>query len=428
MKIRVLSVWLCLLLCSLFFWGCSTTTPGIETIAEKSIGENSKEGVQSEPTPEPAQEVAPDAGPEPVVDAGDEPTPETVPENSPEVTPETTTDTEPQPDGVKVEPKKWVWVDVPGSRCGYGSQTGFGINASPGAEMLYIYLQGGGACWKDNGLVGNCFSVQPTAFNLKGFDKKKFESDNLTKSQLKSFTFRRDSPINPFANAHHAFIPYCTGDVFSGSTQVKFKNGKTMYFQGHTNMKMFLNRLKSTFPNLKRVVIAGSSAGGFGAAINWGLTQKIFGDKVIVDLLDDSGPPMSPSAKQWKEWRDTWKIVPPPGCKDCDLGIDNIFNHYAATLLKNGRRMAFLSFDRDSVIRTFYGLNDLTGRRFKDRLTLLLDRMDQVKGAHYYVLPGSRHTMLISGTDSLKNKKKVELTRWIEWFVKGDKSWSSYRD
>src|SRR5262245_13106985 len=47
-------------------------------------------------------------------------------------------------------PGQWTWVPVDGSKCASGSTAGIAVNLSPSADAgqdLFIYLQGGGACW-----------------------------------------------------------------------------------------------------------------------------------------------------------------------------------------------------------------------------------------------------------------------------------------
>src|SRR5690606_25802000 len=41
----------------------------------------------------------------------------------------------------------WSWLPVEGSRCARGATAGIGIKRGTSAEDLFIYLQGGGACW-----------------------------------------------------------------------------------------------------------------------------------------------------------------------------------------------------------------------------------------------------------------------------------------
>ena len=417
--------------------GPEVTTPSEKTEAAKEAGNNEPTG--KEGTTEAAKEVGDaDAStpeetseplPEPTVEKGQEPTvPETVAEETPTekdyVWPEKPTLGDP----IKADPDKWTWVDIKGAKCGYGTDTGFAINPHTDTTVtqLLIHMQGGGACWSDSGLIGNCYGIQPTATNLKGYDAAKFKSDSSAQGTIKSFFFQRGNADNVFAKAHYVFIPHCTGDVYSGNAEVTFPNGKKMHFVGHRNMKLYFARIAATFPNLKHVVLTGSSAGGFGAAINWGLVQFYFGDKVRVDLIDDSGPPMPPAGTRWQQWTTTWKTVMPPGCPaGCKTNIFNIIKHYDATMIQKGRKMAFLSTERDSVIRAFFGMLDANGDQFKTALYKLLGDLDTINDLHYYVIPGNGHTMFSNAT-SKTNSQNVKLTDWIKAMVTDDASWKSY--
>jgi hypothetical protein len=91
------------------------------------------------------------------------------------------------------------------------------------------------------------------------------------------------------------FIPYVTGDVFFGSKP----NGTipnvagTFQFVGKTNMMKFLARIVPTFSDAQTVLLAGSSAGGIGALLNYTYVADSFIDQghgARVFALNDAGP------------------------------------------------------------------------------------------------------------------------------------------
>jgi hypothetical protein len=62
-------------------------------------------------------------------------------------------------------------------------------------------------------------------------------------------------------------IPYCTGDAHAGDAVVEMMVGsvaRPTYFVGAKNAALALARLGATFPDLDRVFLAGTSAGGGG--------------------------------------------------------------------------------------------------------------------------------------------------------------------
>lgn len=383
------------------------STSGTETTSEQVVDGSAEMAaeVAAETTAEPVAEMTTDAG---------ESLPEAVTETTPE-TPIGPFNGEP----IQAPEKTWTWVDFPDTKCGYGSPTGLGVNLMPGAKRALIYLQGGGACWLEAGLIGSCFGSS-SASNLNGFGKSQFDSMN-TKN---SFFFDRNQAGNVFADAHLIFIPYCTGDVYMGDKTTTYSNGKTMHFHGHKNMLAYFKRLVPTLKGVEHVVISGSSAGGFGASLNWWLAQKAFGDDLKVDLLNDSGPPMDPIPGRWEEWTKAWNAQLPPDCSDCAQGIDKILTYFEKNMLAKGRKMGFLGHDRDNVIRAFFGYLDATGNAYKAEHDKLLARLDGIANIGYFVLAGTKHTFL-GDPASFTGSDGTPLAVWIDRMVKGDAAWKS---
>ncbi len=407
---------------------------GPEPVEEPTGAETQEPTQQPEPGPESGLEPGPEPGPELVVDAGsgnESATPEPTQDNSVSDAgspPESTIPEWINGQPVQAPSQKWTWVDVKGSKCGYGTQTGFGINLNPGAKRAFIFLQGGGGCWTRYDVIGSCFKLVNSSLYLTGFNKSVFAVDAFTLVTLNSFFFKRVK-ANVFQNDHYVFIPYCTGDVHSGDGTMKSLLGRTMHFHGHKNMKLFLARIVPTLKGVKEVYIAGSSAGGFGAALNWGLVQQAFGNHVKVHLINDSGPPMEPGKGRWNTWVKAWNMAMPPGCPNqCKTDISAIIDHYKKTLMKQGRKMAFLSYDKDAIINTFFGYGDPLGNTFQKGIKGLIKVMDTIFNAEYFILSGRSHTMLLVGPENIKDSKtKVTLPQWIEWMVKDDPSWKGIK-
>lgn len=316
----------------------------------------------------------------------------------------------------------WRWVDFPDTKCADGSATGLGINLSPGADKALIYLEGGGACWS----YENCFAV-PTAFHLDGFGREDFEG-LLTETYLHSTLFDRFDARNPLRDAHLVFVPYCTADAFMGDRVARFEGGlfgldeREMHFAGAANIRAYLRRLAPTFAEVDHVVLAGSSAGGFGAAFNWWAVKAFFAD-VRVDVIDDSGPPIEPVGGNWGIWQETWGVRLPDGCVDCDQRVGAIMEHARRTLARQGR-FALLSYRRDTIISAFFGLFP---HEFEQRLMAFAAAADGDAAINYFVLPGPLHTFMILGFDQIEADNGLPLWRWVEQMIDGDPAWASVR-
>jgi hypothetical protein len=136
-------------------------------------------------------------------------------------------------------------------------------------------------------------------------------------------------------------------------------------------MQKFVARWVPTFKDtVKRVILTGSSAGGFGAALNFSMVQDSFGGGVAVDVLDDSGPPFAdtfmPVCMQ-KKWRDLWGLndALPPDCAECLQTDGGGLVHLSDFLVRKhpAAKIALVSSMQDEIIRLFYsaGNNDCMG-------------------------------------------------------------------
>ena len=308
--------------------------------------------------------------------------------------------------------EQWTWVDFADSTCANGVPTGIAVNPKAGSEDLFIYLQGGGACWE--GVT--CF-VLKSAVNIEtGYTAASFE----TESDRGLPGFNRDVPTNPFKGAHFVFVPYCTGDVHSGdSTQVI--SGRTVRFQGGANTAAYLKRLKVTFPDVKRVYLTGSSAGAFGAQLNYTRVSQTF-PTAEVHVLADSGQMINPSGTLLTDWVAAWNITVPQGCTDCLTHFPSYIDWLAGT--HPNRRFALLAYSRDGVLRRFFNYEPAP---YQVQTELLLSaKYDPRANAKYFYLAGDDHTMLGSQFNTT-GAGNVTLNEFItKWYV-GDPTWANVK-
>ncbi len=325
-------------------------------------------------------------------------------------------DTYPFEPGEKIDAPmgEWTWVPFADSSCANGQPTGIGINRG-NADKLVIYLEGGGACWD----ATTCYALK-TATNIEsGFDQAAFavrsKKENMAGSHMD-----RDNEANPFKDASFVYIPYCTGDVHSGSREQSYEGNVTKHF-GRRNVEAFLKRIVPSFDGVDRVVLTGSSAGGFGAAVNFWKVSHAFGTGVRVDLIDDSGPPF-PSDKMayLPTWKSAWDLdgALPPGCEACKIDLTSAIGYYSRQYPES--KIALLSFDKDSVISRFFNLDATT---FSTTLgSVVSGTFDVTPNARAFVVSGTKHTML--GTLSIAGSAGT-VGAWITEMQNDGASWAS---
>lgn len=314
----------------------------------------------------------------------------------------------------------WQFQEVEGAFCANGSKTGIGISKGT-SKRLTVFLEGGGACWNE----AYCY-LAPQASNLDGFDKTKFDARiaKVDKSLLD-----RTAANNPFKDDSFVYIPYCTGDVHSGDKEQKYSpdNARITKHVGRKNIEADLKVIQPLFKDVERVELTGSSAGGFGAALNYWRFKAAFG-ATRVDLVDDSGPPFPIDViSNWSEWVAAWDLYGniDPGCTACREGdkadkITELLPYYAKT--NTGARFSLLSYDKDPTIRQFFGISPGTFKTTLEEITKA--QFDTLPNAKAFEITGETHTML--GDLTTKSGDK-ELGAWLTDQVSDSATWATVR-
>ncbi len=321
-------------------------------------------------------------------------------------------------DPIDAPTNEWTWVPFDNAFCANGQSTGIGVNLSDTSDDVVIFLMGGGACWD----ALTCY-LASTAVNISsGYGQGQFDND--AKGFLNnSLMFDRDNSKNLFRDASYVFVPYCTGDVHAGNN-VAIYNGKETMHVGAVNMEAYLQRIVPTFADAKRVVLSGSSAGGFGAGMHWGRTQELFGSKIPVFLIDDSGPTLpNPYLKESLEntWKESWNLqdIFPEECTECVDNFDALFSFYADKY--PNRRGALLSHTRDNVISYFFQISQQQVSEGLDALAK--ERLEPHEGLQYYFVDGGGHVLL--GDPDTFDQNGVPLLGWLEDMLSGSPDWQS---
>jgi hypothetical protein len=310
---------------------------------------------------------------------------------------------------------QWSWVDFPDAVCANGAATGIGINPSAASPNALIYLQGGGACWDE----ASCYTA-PSAINIAtGFGEADLAAAH---ANLDGTIFDRGDVDNPFRNWSFVFVPYCTGDLHAG-TKVGDYGGNQTHHVGYHNMGAYLHRLVPTFAGASHVVLAGSSAGGYGAGFNFHRAALAFGS-VRVDLLDDGAPFISaPVANATREatWRAAWDLgnIMPSDCTSCATKFYGLMLH---GIEKNpNSRAALLSHTQDGIIGLYFTLDATQMEAGHVQLA------NEVYGPHThanaFVIAGGTHTLL--GNWGAFSQSGIALKAWLTQMVGDDQAWSS---
>lgn len=137
-----------------------------------------------------------------------------------------------------------------------------------GSDDLILFLQGGGACWSDF-----CFAVTAAPAGVPRID-----------------LLNPDLPGNPVADWNVTYVPYCDGSLFAGDKDHDDDGDGTpdRFHRGLANLSASLDVARADFPDPKRVLLAGSSGGGFGSILAMPLVRHVFPEAELL-VVNDSG-------------------------------------------------------------------------------------------------------------------------------------------
>jgi len=188
---------------------------------------------------------------------------------------------EPAAEALPVQDEAWTYTVVDGAICGNGDPVGVGTNRGASSRLV-IYLEGGGACW-DEFTCSNGFAF--------------FTDTGIPQSVIRQIEaiavgiFSRTDADNPFTTDSFAYVPYCTGDVHAGTVS---ETPWGVAHVGANNLAIMLPRILATFPDVTEVVLAGTSAGGYGVAYHAEGLRKLLPATTSMSAIMDSAIPLAP--------------------------------------------------------------------------------------------------------------------------------------
>merc|ERR1711871_1724596 len=89
-----------------------------------------------------------------------------------------------------------------------------------------------------------------------------------------------DAATNPdFYGANRVFIPYCTGDLHTGTQTSTSEKTYGLWFSGSVNLRLIIDHLKQSegLNDAKYVMLTGESAGGMGTYFQVDKVASYFG-------------------------------------------------------------------------------------------------------------------------------------------------------
>ena len=306
-------------------------------------------------------------------------------------------------------PPGWEQIALPRlATCAFDTPFSFFVHRPPTASpaRLLIYFEGGGACWDWVSCSGT-------------FDP------SVADGELDAYRgiFDFSNPANPFRDDAVVFIPYCTGDVHVGDTIRRYGRDSTsrpVHHQGSRNVQAVLDWIARQNLQPPQVVVAGTSAGSYGALFYLPAVARLFPGEPLV-LIGDSGVPLLPDYPArlagWGAGAALGRIRGGSARATADaLRLEYAWRLAAEAVLPHGR-LALLTSDQDAIQSAFYIISGSTNWR-KDTYRLL-DTLETSPFFHDFVVGGSDHGLLVTDRFYRYTAGGVRLSDWIARLLAG---------
>jgi hypothetical protein len=324
-------------------------------------------------------------------------------------------------------------MDIPGAQCADGSQSYISY-IDRGSENLFVYVQGGGAC----------FDAVTCGCRLKDKDCKGSNEggDGATAGYLSRPPFYSQihpwgqNENGPIGRGNYFEIVYCTGDVYTGAGTVNYGNAlmpRVLRHMGAVNFQLSIDKAKQLFPHVKKVTVIGSSAGGVGVTYNLHHIARNFGQTEL-SVINDSGIPILAKyldPNKIKSVLEKWNVMAslPEGlAKDGLVDFEDIYEFNASQF--SGLKYALLGATRDAVFQGYFALLGGNSDSVKRSLEATSQILDKTTNHKYFLNNGRWHTATFLTSfgipkDTIPKSHGVNIEDWIAQMVGNSPEWRS---
>ena len=178
------------------------------------------------------------------------------------------------------------------------------------SDNLIVFFGGGGVTWDEKSTE---YPITAASYLFGDDPGNYFRSIPSFFPTTLGGILEANNPANPFNDWNVVVIPYATGDFHTG-------NGSTenMKYNGQENVQLAFEWIYSTMPvNPQKVLIAGGSAGGFGATFWTPTLAEAYADSTVYSFSEGNqlASEKWPTAvdELWHaDWADTFGYEPGP--------------------------------------------------------------------------------------------------------------------
>lgn len=284
------------------------------------------------------------------------------------------------------------------------------------ANRLVVFFDGGGACWDD------VTCAVPMRATDRGRSEGFYKAELLPTDDPRRMSgiFDLDNPSNPVRDWSFVFVPYCTGDVHSGSNTATYTDPDTgepytINHRGADNFRVVLEWMRANFEPQDEILVTGSSAGAYGAATHYARVREAFPSGRAV-MLGDAGQGVT--TPDFLERRNgNWRYQLPEDVFGADARLtsdDDVVGTLAAHFPND--RFAQYTTAQDRTQAAFYALMGAGNacRAWTEKMAGDLERRQNAGNFHSYLAAGNSHTIL---RDRLFYTEQSGGAPFADWFA-----------
>lgn len=289
-------------------------------------------------------------------------------------------------------------------------------------RKLAILFDGGGACWDPNTCVAAAALGIPT-YSVK-------VDETIDELNMADGIGDLGNPDNPIADYTQVFIPYCTGDLHTGSNEALYTaalpDGTVLSWpirhRGYDNVAFVLDWLRSYYESEvgsppRDVFLAGASAGGYGVLFGYPAVAELLPWSTRVRVLVDAANgvitqdfydrALAPGGA-WRAWKNLAPVLESAFGASPDEIVLRIFNSLGSAYPRTRFGQYTTAYDATQIF--FYNVAKNTDdvSRWFDGTELLVAGLEWTVKARtsmiltafttwnyrYYLASGEAHTII----------------------------------
>lgn len=288
-------------------------------------------------------------------------------------------------------------------------------------DGLVVYFDGGGACWDD----ATCALPRRAAGDPQRQSVYKAELMDADDPERMSGIFDLKNPRNPVRNWSMVFVPYCTGDVHSGSNTANYQDTRTgrpyvIEHRGWDNAQIIMRWMQTNVPRPARLLVTGSSAGAYGAATHYATLRQMYPLGSAVFLGDAGQGVTTPDFFSKRNTRWNYRLPESVFGRNASMSSDL---DIVAQLARHFPRDRFAQYTTtyDATQRAFYRLMgaEKSCDAWTTKMVQDLDLRQNTSNFRSYLAKGETHTILRSPLFFSEESGGTFFTEWFGQLVAG---------